>query len=209
MSFDHKLTIDGYRFRLIKIYDDHGVLVPDEADLDDQRYIDALKKGQQALRAANLIEFLNWNINYQSPKSMEMNECYSVSDIYTELEKQTYFALPKDAAGYIERVRHQLDTLIVENNQRIEKSSSGAGYVYLLRGPDGTYKIGKTKNPDDRRRTFNVKLPFRVEYVTLIETNDMTLLESDLHKRFKHKNVDGEWFNLDDDDVEYIKRLVK
>lgn len=81
------------------------------------------------------------------------------------------------------------------------------GFVYLIRSASGYYKIGRTKNPDDRIATFSVKLPFEVEYEHLIETTDMYQLEKDLHARFADRRVNGEWFDLTDDDVAYVKSL--
>ena len=83
-----------------------------------------------------------------------------------------------------------------------------SGYVYLLQSPSGNYKIGRTSNPDDRLKTFSVKLPFEVEYVCVIQTDDMYALESNLHQRFWDKRVNGEWFTLSPEDVAHIKGLT-
>lgn len=82
-----------------------------------------------------------------------------------------------------------------------------SGYVYLLKSPTGYWKIGRTKNPDDRRRTFNVKLPFEVEFEALIACEDMYVTEGDLHAFFRNFRVNGEWFKLSDKVVEQIKQL--
>lgn len=83
------------------------------------------------------------------------------------------------------------------------------GFVYLLQSPTSAYKIGRTKNPENRLKTFEVKLPFEVEFVCLIKTPHMSVLESQLHARFADKRVNGEWFDLLPEDVEYIKSLAK
>ncbi len=82
------------------------------------------------------------------------------------------------------------------------------GYVYLLKSPTGYWKIGRTKNPNDRRRTFSVKLPFEVQYEHLIPCKDMVLLEGQLHEQFSDYRKDGEWFALSDDQVKFIKRIT-
>lgn len=82
------------------------------------------------------------------------------------------------------------------------------GYVYLLKSPTGYYKIGRAKNPEKRLETFNVKLPFEVDFECLIYSDDMWFLERELHIKFKDKRVQGEWFKLDDEDIAYIKSLV-
>lgn len=82
------------------------------------------------------------------------------------------------------------------------------GYVYVLKQIGGDYyKIGRTSNPDNRRETFNVKLPFMVEYEIVIKTDDMYLLERQLHSRFNAKWIDGEWFQLDANDLEAIRSI--
>lgn len=87
-----------------------------------------------------------------------------------------------------------------------KKQRSRAGYVYLVKSVTGFYKIGRTVNPHNRLRTFNVKLPFEIEYEHVIQTNNMYALESKLHAQFADKRVNGEWFNLTDSDVGQIKQ---
>lgn len=88
-------------------------------------------------------------------------------------------------------------------------SPRSKGYVYLLRNEvDPTiFKIGRTRNPKSRRETFGILLPFEVEYVCLVQTHNMFELERELHIRFADQRVNGEWFALTAEDVEYIKSL--
>ena len=82
------------------------------------------------------------------------------------------------------------------------------GYVYLLKAADGSYKIGKTVNTKSRKRTFDVRLPFKVEYVHTIETDDMHSLEKALHKQFAASRLRGsEFFALAPEDVQFIISL--
>lgn len=82
------------------------------------------------------------------------------------------------------------------------------GWVYIIReASEGYYKIGKTKDPDDRLATFEVKLPFMVNFTHLIHTTDRHLLESVIHAAFKDKRVSGEWFNLETWEVDYLVNL--
>lgn len=79
----------------------------------------------------------------------------------------------------------------------------------LLQEINGThYKIGLTTDPDKRMNTFSVKLPYKVKFVCLIETEQMHKVEKMLHQRFANKRINGEWFALDAEDVEYIKGLA-
>lgn len=85
-----------------------------------------------------------------------------------------------------------------------------AGYVYLIQeASNGHFKIGRTRNPQDRLTTFNVKLPFMIDYICLIPSSNMRRLESRLHSKFTSKRVNGEWFALDAVDVAFIQSLAQ
>lgn len=80
------------------------------------------------------------------------------------------------------------------------------GFLYLLRAvmPNTYYKIGLSKNPKTRIGTLGVQLPFPIEALHIIPTNDMKQAESQLHERYESKRVNGEWFELSDEDVQEI-----
>lgn len=81
------------------------------------------------------------------------------------------------------------------NNQR----------VYLMFDKNtGFYKIGKSNNAVKRETTLAAQLPL-IELVCVIDSTNVT--EKSLHHVYKTKRVRGEWFNLTQEDVEYIKSL--
>lgn len=90
----------------------------------------------------------------------------------------------------------------------LQVSPFNPGYVYLLQSPTTAYKIGRTRDPKNRMKTFGVQLPFEVEFICLIKTQNMTELESRLHAKYADKRINGEWFRLTLEDVEYIKGLA-
>lgn len=79
------------------------------------------------------------------------------------------------------------------------------GYVYVIKG-DEQYKIGCTKNVKQRLRPMGAMAPFPLQALVLISTGDMEALEAELHEKFAAKRIRGEWFNLDESDVDYIRR---
>lgn len=81
------------------------------------------------------------------------------------------------------------------------------GYVYIVRSVTGHCKIGCAKDPNDRLRTFGVKLPFEIELDLLIPTDDHRALEKKLHQLFDYERVGGEWFKLSESDIEMIYRV--
>lgn len=78
------------------------------------------------------------------------------------------------------------------------------GYVYMLAGGE-YYKIGCTNSVDKRLTRIAPKLPFEVQIVHVLEVPDMYRAEADLHRRFRDKRTNGEWFALDADDVAWFK----
>ena len=81
------------------------------------------------------------------------------------------------------------------------------GYVYLLEAEGGVYKIGKAKNIDNRLAQITPRLPFSVEVIHWIESEDYTRAEQFMHSKFAARREQGEWFRLNKGDVAYIKAI--
>lgn len=138
--------------------------------------------------------------------------------IYETWQKAHYAKLFQrgqlDAWGreVVERLISEIPNILDSRQHRLPRTriqSPRAGYVYLLQSPTGAYKIGRSRNPQDRLRTFQIKLPFEVEYVCVIRCADMVALEAELHRAFEHKRLNGEWFALTGNDIEFIKGLAQ
>lgn len=83
-----------------------------------------------------------------------------------------------------------------------------AGWIYVLESPEGLFKIGKTtRQPNIRLQEFAPKLPFETALIHSIQTDDTQSLEESLHQQFGDKRVRGEWFRLDEQDLEYLRGL--
>ena len=116
--------------------------------------------------------------------------------------------LPDDAEAMETAIEIVANELERRDQLSIAVRSSGvAGYVYLLSSPFGFYKIGCSTKPKNRLMTFGVQLPFEVDCLCTIYTGDMYGLEHQLHERFAEKRSKGEWFELSESDVDYIKGL--
>lgn len=131
-------------------------------------------------------------------------------------------AVELEMLGYIERDKNEVillnphaptsdafsedPRLYAEYKRRQGEASEKPGYVYLLKaGP--YYKIGKTQNVDERIKQLATLPPFDLELVHVIPSPQPHKLESVLHKRFDDLRVNGEWFLLGTEDVEYIEEL--
>lgn len=206
-------VIEGITFHFMYAFGYEGVLIDiDSMDVDAPNLVSALREAkrlQMTYRA--MAAFFNTVLRIQTIK-------FETDDQLSEWRAKAVFAITQDDWGLNTeekgRVQDFIDAIDEELSRRalrIAKPSKPAvpGYVYVVKSPTGAYKIGKSKDPDNRLRTFSVKLPFEVEYVCVIPTDDMNGLERDLHSRFSDKRENGEWFNLTDTDIQYIKALNK
>ncbi len=131
-----------------------------------------------------------------SHKAKLMNNARVIGELTAQLT---------DATETIRALRSEITQL----SRQSQNTNHRIGYVYLLRADNGTYKIGRTRDPNDRIRTFSVKLPFEVEYMALIQTEDMYALEAELHGQYAEKRLNGsEFFALSDSDVKAIVALA-
>jgi len=80
------------------------------------------------------------------------------------------------------------------------------GYVYLLKADNGLYKIGQSKVIDERIKQLGLKLPYELELVLTIESEFYKEIEAAFHESLADKQVKGEWFRLNAEDIEAIKK---
>ena len=81
------------------------------------------------------------------------------------------------------------------------------GYVYLIQGENGRYKIGFSSNVNTRLSQLKLSSCEDHKLIHNYHSNNVRLEEDRLHNMFKDKNTHSEWFDLDDSDIEYIKGL--
>jgi hypothetical protein len=134
-------------------------------------------------------------------------------DTTEERIKQRQTALEEQERLHKEKAQLRAAEKAEQDRLKAERATTRnrAGYVYILKQINGEhYKIGRTSNPDNRLATFNVKLPFPVEYEHLIQTDDMYALESELHQRYASKRVNGsEFFKLTPQDIQELKGITR
>ena len=79
------------------------------------------------------------------------------------------------------------------------------GFVYLLKY-GRNYKIGRSNAFGRRERELAIQLPEKANTVHVIRTDDPVGIEAYWHKRFESKHKNGEWFELDSQDVKTFRR---
>jgi hypothetical protein len=89
-----------------------------------------------------------------------------------------------------------------------EEQSNGdeaIGHVYLLKH-DKVYKIGQSIDVTRRYKEIRTQMPYTLEEVHVIETDDPSGIEAYWHNRFKDKRLEGEWFKLTAQDIKIFKK---
>lgn len=71
------------------------------------------------------------------------------------------------------------------------------------------FKIGKTTDINARKKNLNTGAPFPTEVIHLIECSDIHSAEVWLHACLNSKRTYGEWFELEDSDLEQLKEIKK
>lgn len=97
--------------------------------------------------------------------------------------------------------RERLDPIEVIGEPSI---GPNAGVVYVLKSLYG-YKVGRTRNVPVRMRAFGVHLPFLYTIPLCVWFEDCHVAERRFHEIFSDKRINGEWFDLDEDDIDRIR----
>ena len=92
-----------------------------------------------------------------------------------------------------------------ELNEKLlqEESLRNSDWLYLMRHSNGLTKIGRSNNPRAREHTLQAEDP-RLRLI--FKAKDCGYLERGLHSRFAELRKRGEWFDLTEEHVRWIKR---
>jgi hypothetical protein len=176
-----------------------GIVIDEKCDITHPSFIDDLLRVRRMLPFVEGVEneFMNWMATDERPSGLD-----KALHSWLLAFKQPYPNIEKRIAEMEEFEQRQ-------DISKTGKKPKTSGYIYLIRSDNKGFKIGYTTNPKNRITTLEVKLPFAIEYECLIKTDDIAALEKDLHTQFADKRINGEWFDLSEDDVKYIKSLAE
>lgn len=151
---------------------------------------------------------MNWNdgwlIGYdddQEPYDVQTVVMVAKSRFATEDTRQIAKEILQGT--YWMRARRQTEITATTKDKSAKKIQ---GFVYILHS-GGSFKIGRTNDLGKRITQISPIMPHPVELVHSIKSEDCLELESRLHEHFSSKRLNGEWFALTQEDVEYIKSL--
>lgn len=118
---------------------------------------------------------------------------YMVSNHFLAVEKV-------DGYFYLFRSQKRFGIFARRANNRPRPPADN--YVYLMRDhSNGLTKIGRSNNPDVREKTLRSETPY-IEMIGCFEADCSA--EKTLHFKYASKRKRGEWFNLNDSDVQSI-----
>ncbi len=82
-----------------------------------------------------------------------------------------------------------------------------SGFVYVVKSGD-KFKIGFTNQAIDKRiNNLQTGSPTKINLVMYFESDTPNLLEKQLHRVFKNKRLDGEWFSLNQFDIDELSSM--
>lgn len=90
----------------------------------------------------------------------------------------------------------------------LEEYKGVCGYVYLITDSHGNYKIGETSDLLTRMNSYERLLPYFKPIATARHSKHKDT-EKRLHRVFKNKRIKGEWFKLDDTEIEKFISSLK
>ena len=84
------------------------------------------------------------------------------------------------------------------------------GYIYILKmnSEKPLYKIGVSRNAHKRLKQINPKMPYTLKLSFSVKVNNMYNVEKILHNIFAEKRMEGEWFELNDNELNSIIYLL-
>lgn len=102
-----------------------------------------------------------------------------------------------------------LDLLHLGGRKKNDIRTKKIGFIYLVEAEGlNRYKIGITGNVKDRIKRIQTSSPVKVNLITSSERVDFKELEIELHEDYRKNRVIGEWFELNQEELEAITKRV-
>jgi len=126
----------------------------------------------------------------------------SIQDIDDDLSRDDLCRIIKTLRDDIQ----DLLSLVIKLKKR-KKRDVKDNYTYVMFDKNtGYYKIGQSTQPKIRERTLQSEKPTIEMYLCVKSSKEK---ESELHSKFREKRIRGEWFDLNESDLDYIKTVLK
>lgn len=136
---------------------------------------------------------------------VEIDDYWEISNMYGE----GYSEFINKLYGNYDLCEHSLNFLKFYDKY-IEKKKHRAHFVYVITSHNHYgYKIGITNDPTIRAKIIGTELPFKTSIIRLypFDKDHALITEKFYHELFETKRLNGEWFNLDIDDIDLMDNL--
>lgn len=111
------------------------------------------------------------------------------------------------AAAEVERSRTDEDSRRAAADAELLRRSRFTTFVYIMEDRrKNLFKIGRSKTPGKRERTLQSEVP---ETMLRFSIPAEETHEKELHARFAHRRIRGEWFELSEDDLVEVVNFLK
>ena len=137
-----------------------------------------------------------------SPKHNNFVEIYDKKSCLPDID--TMNCIIQYLNSWKEKGQDAIDKYNQAHRKENKKDSSGC--IYFL-GREECVKIGKTKNIDGRVEALKSYVPFKAELLHSIRSKNVIQDEKKFHKIFAEKRINGEWFKLEEKDIQKIKEI--
>ncbi len=186
--------------------------------LDDNTLIETMK---DAKRYSDVMDLLYHQFDDGYYKNADKSDLPYLVKTIDRVEKLRGSDIPNQLGIDIERIiddcKEQMNTIkkeeereqkkILEENRKKLKEQE-IGYIYLMKSDHG-YKIGKSSKLPQRVKQIGIQLPFEHECIYSSKVKNYHKIEKFFHKHFSSKHINGEWFDLTEEDVVFIKAYTK
>ena len=139
------------------------------------------------------------------------NDGYSDVTFERWIDKILFHLFVKTFVAILDKKGIDWKSLYEPEKQRSDENEAEC-YVYLMHDTtNGFYKIGISNKPEYRERTLQSEKP-TIELIQAKQYPSRDIaeaIEASLHKVFSLKRIRGEWFSLDEKDVDKILKTLQ
>ena len=189
------------------------------------RLLDYVQKNNLKARSSIIINYKNFGRIYNriefevtfEPRYIKSNYICQIPVDCAESITDTLFIIDyiynqigfKDFRESVKLLKSMISPLFLKRKELYDKKiSTGKTYYYesercktyiMYDRNSERYKIGRSKHPEKRYKSLKSSNP-DIQMVHVIDAD----IEKELHLQYKDKRVTGEWFKLDDLDIQKI-----
>jgi hypothetical protein len=102
--------------------------------------------------------------------------------------------------------KHIEQYMVMFNKEKTVKKITVSHLYIMTDTKNGFHKIGISKEPKHRESTLQSEKPsILLIWSSPVPIKNVNKIEAILHEKFSSKRIRGEWFDLSDDDIYFIK----